>query len=300
MAKRKKQKAKKKLKRAPVRRRKVKRAKKPAQKLAPTRARLRSRGKPVQVRVSKTKGGTGWVLEKVFVPRDKFQKNAMVSKTGKRSTFVSKKPRKDVWIIIGCLPKDYDKKAGRCKRTTIHKEIKQISSAKARKLAANPQLMVISNPLNPCPSRYPSREVKLAEKAYNRFHFRGPATQCEQTVPTGWPKVYVVIGECERFDVQTVNGKKVSRRYTGSGKPILATTSRMRNLYIFSGRKLNIPAGKAFRVDYKVPKHSGRTKWSRRWYHPHETHPKVSPHKSGKAVQVAGSGLSVTPRGIEG
>lgn len=113
--------------------------------------------KPVTQRVSWT--GTNWVLEKIFVPSAKFKKDAMrlLTKTGRpskrRSTFVSIKPRPDVLMIIGCLPKDY--KLGKCVRTTVHKQIKQISDVQARKLtkgkavkrAANPQLMIISNPI---------------------------------------------------------------------------------------------------------------------------------------------------------
>lgn len=257
--------------------------------------------KPIEVRVSRTKSGTGWVLEKIFVPAGKFKKGAMVSLgTGKRSTFVTKKPKPGAWLVIGCLPKDYDKKKKVCKRTTVHKQIKEISATKAKKLAANPQLMIISNPLNPCPRPNRCNEVRKAEKAYKRFHFSNPPMQYEQSVPRGWPGVYVVIGECERFDVETSKGKKVSKKYKGKNKPVLATTSSLKDIFIFSDKKLGIPEGSAIRVDYKVPRHSGRTQWSRRWYHPHDTHPSVRTHSSGKAVRVSGPGLSVTPRGIEG
>lgn len=297
--------------------------------------------KAIETRVSRATAG-GWVLEKIYVPKRKFKKGAMVSIiTGKRSTFVSKKPRPDTWLIIGCLPKNYDKKKKRCKRTTVQKMIKAISEStakrllakgkvkrrkvskrkatkrrkvrrvkKARKKAANickklfaskkiknrnPQLMIVTNPASL--NKYPSRSIGLAGKAYKRFHFTRPAGLNEVNIPTGWPKVYMAIGECERFDVKTPKGI-ISRRFTGK-RPVLATTSAMKNLYIF-GKRLGIPAGRASRVDYRVPPHSGRTKWARRWWHPHKTHPSVRPHRGGGAVKVSGSGLKITPRGIEG
>jgi len=275
------------------------------------------------------------VLEEIYVPKRRFKKDAMVSTvTGKRSTFTSLKPRPDVWLMIGCLPKNYDRKKKICKRSTIHKKIKAISESTAKRLMGkkkvtkrrkvrrvkrarrkaantrnpcprlykskkiknrNPQLMIVTNPASL--NKYPSRSIGLAGKAYKRFHFTRPAGLNEVNIPTGWPKVYMAIGECERFDVKTPKGI-ISRRFTGK-RPVLATTSAMKNLYIF-GKKLGIPAGRASRVDYRVPPHSGRTKWARRWWHPHKTHPSVLPHRGGGAVRVSGSGLKITPRGIEG
>ncbi len=170
-----------------------------------------------------------------------------------------------------------------------------LKKTKKRKTKKNPQLLVISNPSK----TYPKREVKKAEKAYKRFHFKNPPMEHERNVPAGWPQVYVVIGECERFDVETPGGKVVSKRFKGS-MPILATTSKLKSLYIFWDRKLGIPKGTANRIDYRVPKSSGRNKWSNRWWHPHDSHPSVKVHSSGKAVNVCGPGLSITPAGIEG
>jgi len=318
--------------------------------------------------------------------RDRFRKDAMIDlSTGKRSTFVSTKPRPDVWLIIGCLPKDYDPKRGVCLKTTVHKKIKKISDTEARRLkAANPQLMIISNP---CPEacilmrKQPSRrrpsdptqcltpgkknrsrgqgrglgigrgrgpvgvpvgrksfskrkpkarnkavrprtvcqkvkpslmkvkprknlmvssnDVSRARRAFKRFHFVAPAKVTSGNVPNGFEDAYMVIGELERFDVKTPSGVTVSRKYKAN-RPRLCTTANMKDIFVFAGSKLGIPAGNAMRCDYRVPAHSGRNKWSKRWWHPHDTHPKVLPHRGGCAVRVSGSGLKVTPRGIEG
>lgn len=332
--------------------------------------------KAVERRVSRTKGGTGWVLEKIFVPKERFRRAAMISTlTGKRSTFVSRKPRPGVWLIIGCLPKNFDAKRGICLRTTLHKQITQITPAEARRLRGvrapakkvrkirkvrvpakkkvrkaatrkpvrkarkaagkprkarkvtgrprkprkvrkarktarkgrngNPQLLVISNPCpRPCPkATFPAspREVARTNRAYKRFHFTKPAVRMTADVPRGFPSAYMVIGELERFDTRTPTGRVVSRKYApGSPRPVLCTTSAMKDLYIFDARRLGIPAGTAKRCDYRVPAHSGRNKWARRFWHPHDTTPGVCPHGAGKAVRVSGRGLSVRPEGIVG
>lgn len=143
-------------------------------------------------------------------------------------------------------------------------------------------------------------ELAKTERAYKRFHFTTPHEEFEGWIPNGWPKTYVVIGELERFDLQT-NGEVISKRFT-KNRPILCTDGKMKKLFIFAknGTPLGIPGGMAVRVDYRVPAHSGRTRWARRWYHPHETGPQVRPHSSGKCIQVSGSGLSITPEGIVG
>jgi len=272
----------------------------------------------------------------MFVPASRFQKDAMIStKTGKRSTFVTISPRAGVQLVIGCLPKDFDRQKRVCKRTTVQKEITRITApraaalrrkqgvnvaygrrslpkgtikmtvAQARNIAkpnvrrstlksANPYLAVISNPV-----KYSPAELNKARRAYKRFHFTGPVEVKEVPAPKGWPQVYMYIGECERFDVQKPNGVIVSRKFAGK-KPALATTSRMKDVYILGGRQLGVPSGRAVRVDYKVPANSGRNKWAPRYWHPHTTRPKVAVHSGGRAVKVSGPGLKVTPRGIEG
>lgn len=281
---------------------------------------------PYEERVSKTP--SGWVHEKVFVPSHKFRKKAMITASGKRADFVSRKPRPGTWLIIGCLPKDYDKAGKFCKRTTVHKQVKKITAAQAKRLKAKPGVKVMRNPCripsrgNPCPrksklsrstakARNPQlmvisnpisatqvRQVAKTNKAYKRFHFKNADKLVKGWIPTGWPKTYMTIGQVLRFDVQKPSGAIASRRFRGK-KPVLASTAAMKDLYIF-GTNLGIPAGKAVRIDYKVPPTSGRNKWASRWWHPHKSFPTVKPHSSGKAVKVSGPKLKVTPRGIVG
>ncbi len=145
------------------------------------------------------------------------------------------------------------------------------------------------------------KTIALTERAYKRFHFTAPKNREKRQVPDGWPACYVTIGSCERFDVKDASGKTVKRNFMGENPmPKLATTKDMKDVYIFGHRPLGIPAGTALRVDYRVPPHSGRNKWARRWWHPHESHPSVTVDRTGTAVRIRGSGLSVTPRGIVG
>lgn len=176
-------------------------------------------------------------------------------------------------------------------------------------LKSNPQLMVISNPVkNPQlmvvsnPTAVPGvtkRQANRAEKAYKRFHFTKPARMEEREIPNGWPKAYVVIGDCLRFDVKPKSGKKVVKNFTGKNKPVVCTTAESKDVYIF-GNLSGVPSGTAVRVDYKVPKTSKRNKWASEWTHDHETGPRVNVHSSGHALKISGRGLKVTPRGIEG
>lgn len=350
---------------------------------------MAKRRKTIERSVIKTKSGTGWALKKVLIPKERFKKGAMISiPSGKRSTFVTTKPRPDVRLVIGCLPRDFDAKRGICLRTTVHKQIKQITAAEARKLSGrklrkavnsrpikkavskarkavetarkavkavrrvrkiseavrtaralaklrrtiktlgahtaallamerkarrtkvkvrkkksggNPQLLLITNPCPKAIRPATEREIAKTNRAYKRFHFTNPATQMTADVPKGFPRAYMVIGELERFDCKMPSGRIISRRYgSSSPRPVLCTTSAMKDLYIFDVRILNIPAGVAIRCDYRVPAHSGRNKWARRWWHPHDTTPYVRPDISGKAVRISGRGLSVRPEGIVG
>lgn len=173
--------------------------------------------------------------------------------------------------------------------------MKQSGRGRAKRTGKNPSLMILSNPKGD----NGSKEAKLAEKAYKRFHFTTPKKEQKRKVPDGWPRRYVVLGSVDSFEVQDGGGKKVKRSYAGK-RPVLATSSEMKDVFIFGDRSLGIPSGVAVRIDYSVPPHSGRNKWARRWWHPHDSHPAVRVHNSGKAVRISGSGLSVTPRGIVG
>jgi hypothetical protein len=161
---------------------------------------------------------------------------------------------------------------------------------------ANPQLMVVTNP-GAIPG-VGSRTVKKAQKAYKRFHMTKPSQMLEGWVPTGWPKAYITIGECLRFDVMGKDGKKVKRSFKAGKRPALCTTPECKDVFLF-GDLSGIPSGQALRVDYRVPKHSGRSKWARDWTHDHDSKPKVTAHPSGKAIKISGKKLKVTPRGIE-
>lgn len=156
----------------------------------------------------------------------------------------------------------------------------------------NPMLMVISNPV-PSPA-----EIEKAEKEYEKFHYNAPAEALEAEVPSGWPQVYIVIGDLLRMDVDT--GGRVVKREFGGRLPKLCTTAERRQLFIFGASALGIPSGRGMRVDYRVPKDSGRRKWSQDWTHPHDSKPRVTAHPSGRAVRIRGSKLKVTERGIEG
>lgn len=168
------------------------------------------------------------------------------------------------------------------------------TSKRRKNSKKNPTLMILSNP---APTE---REMSLAKKAYKSFHFNQPKKEERSKVPDGWPQVYVVLGTCDAFTVKS-GGKEIKRTFSGT-KPSLCCTKDRSDVYIFAknGSKLGIPSGTAVRVDYTVPPHSGRKKWSRAWYHPHESKPKVHAHKSGKAVRISGPKLRVTPRGIIG
>jgi len=166
--------------------------------------------------------------------------------------------------------------------------------------ASNPSLMILTNPHKETAQKPAiSNEVRLAQKAYKSFHFRDVKRTDKRKVPDGWPKVYVVLGDCDAFEVKTDQGKV--RKAYGSSKPILACTKDRKDVFIFSRNgRLGIPAGTAVRVEYSVPAHSGRNKWAKSWYHPHESNPKVTTDKTGRAVRISGPGLSVSPRGIIG
>jgi hypothetical protein len=200
---------------------------------------------------------------------------------GKPSTFVTVTPpgRPDVRLVIGCLPKDV--KAGACVRTTLQKKV-------TRK---NPSLLVLSNP---CGS-----SVKNAVKAYEKFHMVAPNSTTKESVPDGWPKAYITIGYAIRFDGIDQAGRKYKRTWP-TGRVKLCSTGAMKDVYLFGKSSLGVPSGTALRVDYEVPAHSGRNKWARRWWHPHDSKPPVIADKSGKAARVTGPGLKVNARGIIG
>jgi hypothetical protein len=188
------------------------------------------------------------------------------------------------------------------KFTTSFERSKRLACKQKR----NPSLMILSNPLKKrkakrtaAPPAALQHEVRLAQKAYKSFHFKDSQKQAKRKVPDGWPRVYVILGVCDSFEVKTAQGK-VKKVY-GTNKPTLACTKDRKDVFIFSNSgQLGIPSGTAVRVDYTVPPNSGRVKWSRAWYHPHDSAPAAKAHKCGRAVRITGPGLSVTPRGIIG
>ena len=184
-----------------------------------------------------------------------------------------------------------------------------------RRRSVNPILMTITNPLpkrvaKPKPKKrrkanprgvggYDQSAITKTSKAFKKFHMTDPTHGFEMNIPNGWPKVFVMLGEVEKFEVQDASGKKHKKVFKGK-RPILATTAGMKQIYIFSTTKLGFPSGKAVRIDYKVPADSGRNKWASRWYHPHDTHPSVFVHSGGRAAKVSGRGLKINRRGIIG
>jgi hypothetical protein len=178
------------------------------------------------------------------------------------------------------------------------KTINKIATSMLKKAAEeNPSLMVLMNPTVAANEK----EVKLANKAYKSFHFKDSTKREKHKVPDNWPKTpYWILGVVDRFDAKDASGKTVSRTFKRS-KPILASTKARKDVFIVSQNgNLKIPSGVGVRIDYTVPPGSGRTKWSRRWWHPHESSPKVQVHKGGKHVRITGPGLKITPRGIIG
>ncbi len=161
----------------------------------------------------------------------------------------------------------------------------------------NPALLVLSNPRrvarNPCGSN-----VAKAKNAYEKFHMVAPNTQNKAEVPNGWPTAYMTIGWATLFEGKGPDGKKYTRRYP-SGRVKLCTTGDMKDVFLF-GPSLGILSGKAERVDYDVPSHSGRNKWAKKWWHPTDSHPAVTADRSGRAARMHGPGLKVNVRGIIG
>lgn len=167
--------------------------------------------------------------------------------------------------------------------------------------AKNPALLVLSNPCHSRPAaakRNPSNSIAKTENAYKKFHMTVPNTQSKAEVPDGWPTSYMTIGWATMFEGKGPDGRKYTRRYP-TGRVKLCTTGEMKDVFLF-GPSLGILSGRAERVDYDVPAHSGRNKWAKKWWHPTDSHPAVIADKSGRAVKMHGPGLKVNVRGIIG
>lgn len=154
--------------------------------------------------------------------------------------------------------------------------------------AKNPALLVMSNPV--------SSGLAAATKAYKNFHMVEPNSTTKQKIPAGWPATYITIGFARAFNWTDQSGKKQHRSFP-TGKVKVCTTPAMKDVFLF-GPSLGVTNGRADRVDYDVPAHSGRNKWSKGWWHPHDSHPTVTV-KDG-AVKIHGPGLKVNKRGIIG
>ena len=164
----------------------------------------------------------------------------------------------------------------------------------------NPALMVISNPAK-LKGKIGKPDPK-AIRTYKSFHMSDPGEVRMVSVPKGWPKNLVVIGDVDRLDVGNERtGKETSKKYKRGQIKVCMTTSR-RELFIVSmnGKKLGVPSGVAMRIDYTVPETSGRNKWAKRWWHPHDSGPKLKLERNGKAARVKGPKLKITKRGIIG
>ena len=247
-----------------------------------------------------------------YKPSAAFKEGVMRPRGGERSKFVTVKPTKGqrgVRLIVGCLKEDFDPRTGMCLRTTAQKMVRPITEAEATRLQRrNPALLVITNPAEVEALGYSPTMVRKLGKTYKRFHFTNPSEAVEIWRPDEYPKGFVAIGECEMFKVRKENGRTVTRRFRAGNRPHVCTTASNKDVFILVRgdnpallrRGLRIPSGTAVRIDYKVPPESGRNKWSSRWYHWHETNPRVVAHSSGKAVKITGPGLKVTPRGIIG
>ena len=162
------------------------------------------------------------------------------------------------------------------------------SIAKKRAKAKNPALLVMSNPT--------SSGLAAATKAYKNFHMVEPDNTTKAHIPVGWPTAYITIGFARAFHWTDQAGKQHRKSYP-SGKVKVCTTPAMKDVFLF-GQSLGVTPGTADRVDYDVPRHSGRNKWSKGWWHPHDSHPTVMV-KDGK-VRMHGPGLKVSKRGIIG
>lgn len=290
------------------------------------RSKKQGSNRPMAREIRMTQAG-GFRLVERYHPENAFDPKGMQSAKGKLSKFLTVIPgngdpkKVDSYLRIGCLWED-SKPGGQCEGgTTLYEKVTEITKAKAKKLAnkpdikvtgsakkalgieENPQLLIISNPKQNAKTRLnkstTGNQVDRAAKAYKRFHFTTPATMEEVDVPNGYPRAMMVIGELDRFDVKSKSGRKVSRKFKNP-KPKLCTNPEMKDLFILGKKKLGVPDGIALRCDYSVPPHSGRNDWSRKWWHPHDTEPRVTTHTAGRSVRVSGPGLKVTPRGIEG
>ncbi len=294
-------------------------ARRPKKKATPRKARKKvrkikakkvgSEPKPIAERIISTEGRLRH--EREFIRKGRFKKGAMVTRQGEKHDFLTSHPpgRPDVNLTVGCLVKDYDRKTGLCMRTTVQKTSRRITKSEAKRLQArNPMLLVVSNPVSGTALMPEGIRGKKLVKGYKRFHMSEPAEVLEMWRPNGWPQGYISIGECEMFRVKDKNGKMVTRRFKTGHRPYACMTAAGKDVYILPKandnilmkKGLGIPSGEAVRIDYMVPKHSGRVPWSRRWFHDHDTRPRVTVHKSGKAVRISGPGLKVTPRGIIG
>lgn len=289
----------------------------PKKKVRRIKVKVRKGLKPRAERVVRAEDGKLY-HEIEYVAKDRFKKDAMT--LGKEvATFKTVRPGKkkkaanpkrgDVRIIVGCLKEDFDSTSGLCLRTTAQKMVRRITTEEARRLQArNPGLLVVSNPTGVEAPGYSPRMVAKLGKTYKRFHFTNPSEAIEIWRPKNYPQGFMSIGECEMLKVKTPSGKTVTRRWKSGNRPHACTTSANKDVFVLIPannrrllkRGLRVPSGTAVRIDYKVPKTSGRNKHASRWYHNHDTAPKVVAHKSGKAVRITGPGLKVTPAGIEG
>lgn len=169
----------------------------------------------------------------------------------------------------------------------------------------NPELMIISNPVDRGyvprnPVHVPRTAPEPIRSAYNSFHFDDPDEAFSLPSPQEWPQNFVVIGLLERFDVETPDGRTVSRSYR-SNKPYLCTTAAMKRLYIIrQSERLGIPSGIAVRCDYQLPSSSPRNRLAKHWWHPHDSRPRVTDHRDGRSAMVSGPRLRISERGIIG
>jgi len=165
----------------------------------------------------------------------------------------------------------------------------------------NPALLIISNPVKLKGKKVGKPSLK-AVRTYKSFHMSDPAEIRAIDVPKGWPKHLIVIGDVDRLDVSNPKtGKEISKKYRVGQVKVCMATSRKELFVISMGtKKLGLKNGIALRIDYSVPPSSGRNKWAKRWWHPHDSGPKLKTERSGKAARIKGPKLKITVRGIIG
>jgi hypothetical protein len=88
------------------------------------------------------------------------------------------------WILIGCRKGDYDPMTKRCRTgTRAYEVVRSRSRARAKGLAANPELMIVNN----CPYK-DNPDFQKALRKYREFHGTNPTRISRHLLPIGDPR----------------------------------------------------------------------------------------------------------------